>query len=318
MRTALILFLSLALVGLVEAVFQFYRYLSDRRLGELRKRLNVSAGPLQLDSQLLRQGRFAAIPALDAWLSTHWWARRIEHLLEQADSRITVAQFLGFSALGSGVGALSALWVGLLPGIGLTAVGALAPRFVLVGLRRRRSRKLTEQLPEALDMMARSLRAGHGLSAAFELVATEMPEPVAVEFGRAFEEQRLGMALDRVVLEMAARAPDNGDLKIFAVSAVIQKETGGNLAEILGGIASTIRDRYRFFGKLRALTAEARSSAWFVSLMPVAMFLFLALTQPGYVKPLFEVALGRAMFAFGIGVWILGVVWFARLTKFRY
>jgi tight adherence protein B len=177
---------------------------------------------------------------------------------------------------------------------------------------------LSEQLPEALDMMARSLRAGHALSSAFQLVATEMPEPISVEFARAFEEQRLGMPLERAVREMGARAPSNGDLKIFAVSTVIQKETGGNLAEILDGIATTVRERYRFFGKLRALTAEVRISAWLVALIPVALGIFMVLSQPGYMVRLVDNPMGQVILATGVGAWLLGTIWFERLTRFDY
>jgi tight adherence protein B len=145
-----------------------------------------------------------------------------------------------------------------------------------------------------------------------------MPEPISVEFARAFEEQRLGMPLERVVREMAARAPSNGDLKIFAVSTLIQKETGGNLAEILDGIGTTIRERYRFFGKLRALTAEARASAWVVSAMPLVFALFLATSQRSYMAMLIDDPLGRTILTGGIAAWITGVLWFQRLTRFRF
>jgi tight adherence protein B len=117
---------------------------------------------------------------------------------------------------------------------------------------------------------------------------------------------------------MGARAPSNGDLKIFAVSTVIQKETGGNLAEILDGIAATVRDRYRFFGKLRALTAEARVSAWLVALMPLGLAAFMVLSQPKYMVRLIDNPLGQTILAFGVGAWILGTIWFERLTRFDY
>jgi tight adherence protein B len=126
------------------------------------------------------------------------------------------------------------------------------------------------------------------------------------------------MPLERAVREMAARAPSNGDLKVFAVSTLIQKETGGNLAEILDGISHTIRERYRFFGKLRALTAEARASAWFVSLMPIALAVFLTLFQRSYMLKLVDNPLGRTILAAGIGAWAVGAVWVQRLTKFDY
>src|SRR6266568_408784 len=318
MRTALIVLTSLALVAVIEGAFHVLRYVSGRRDGELRRRLQVALGPIRLDSQLLRKGRFATIPALDLWLSTRPWARRLEHLLEQADSRMTVAQLCGFSALGAAAGALSGAFLGPVAGALLAIGGVTAPVGGLLHLRERRSRALSKQLPEALDMMSRSLRAGHALTSAFELVSTEMPEPISVAFTRAFEEQRLGMPLERAVREMAARAPSNGDLKIFAVSTVIQKETGGNLAEILEGMAHTVRERYRFYGKLRALTAEARASAWFVSMMPIVIFGFLASTQPNYLQTFVGTAMGRSIMLFGAGAWMLGVVWFQRLTKFRY
>jgi len=317
MRIALVVLTSLALLGLLEAAIQALGYVSDRRSRDLRRRLQAHEGPLPLDSSLLKQGRFSGIPALDAWLSTRRWARRIEHLLEQADSRMTVAQLCGFSLLGAFLGAMTSWWLGLV-GLAIAGAALVAPVALLVAARERRSRILSEQLPEALDMMARSLRAGHALSSAFQLVAEEMPEPICVEFARAFEEQRLGMPLERAVREMGARAPSNGDLKLFAVSTVIQKETGGNLAEILDGIAATVRDRYRFFGKLRALTAEARVSAWLVALMPIGIAVFMVVTQPDYMGKLVDNSLGQTILAVGVGSWILGTVWFQRLTRFDY
>lgn len=318
MRTAILVITSLAILGLLEAVFHATHYLIGRRSEELRHRLQSQARPVPLGSSLLRQGRFSEIPSLDAWLSGRSWARRMEHLLEQADSRLTVVQLVLFALLGVAAGLVVSFWTGLVPGLLVSAFGALLPFGLLVRARERRSRALSEQLPEALEMMARSLRAGHALSSAFQLVAGEMPEPVNVEFARAFEEQRLGMSLERAVREMAARAPTNGDLKVFAVSAVIQKETGGNLAEILDGIAATVRDRYRFEGKLRSLTAEARITAWFVSAMPLVMGAFFALAAPEYSVRLIDNPAGRSMLAGGVGAWILGVVWFDRLTRFDY
>jgi tight adherence protein B len=318
MRAALIVLTSAALLALAEAAYYVLRWVRGRRSGEIRRRLQSPLGPGRLDPSLLRTGRFASTPALDAWLSSRGWARRLEHLLEQADSRMTVAQLCAFSLLGACAGVLSGFWLGLGPAAIVALVGMAAPPLVLLRARGRRSRALSEQLPEALDMMSRSLRAGHALTSAFQLVATEMPEPISVEFARAFEEQRLGMPLERAVREMAARAPSNGDLKIFAVSTLIQKETGGNLAEILDGIAATVRERYRFFGKLRALTAEARASAWVVSAMPLVMALFLATSQPTYMATLVEDPLGRGILTGGTAAWLLGVVWFQRLTSFRY
>jgi tight adherence protein B len=316
-RTALIVLVSLAVLGLAEGAFHGLRFISDRRGRELRRRLESSGKPLATDALVLRQGRFSSIPSLDAWLSAKPWARRAEHLLEQADSRMTVVQFLGISALGLLGGALSGVWIG---GFGafVGLVAGAAPLALLRAARERRSRLLSAQLPEALDMISRSLRAGHALGSAFQLVASEMPEPISVEFARAREEQHLGMSLARAVREMAARSPSNADLKIFAVSTVIQAETGGNLAEILDGIGRTVRERFQLHGKVRSLTAEARLSAWFVALMPLLLAGILMAMQPDYMTRLVDTAMGRSILAFGTASWLAGVVWFQRLTHFEF
>src|SRR4030095_15369250 len=180
----------------------------------------------------------------------------------------------------------------------LGILGLVAPVFIVVIIRQQRSLKLSEQLPDALDMMSRSLRAGHALPSSFKLVATEMPPPVSIEFARAFEEQNLGMPFERAVVQMTKRAPNNADLKLFAVSVIIQKETGGNLVEIIEKIAETIRSRYRFYGKLRALTAEARVSAWVIGALPFVAGLATFVVNPVYMSLLFTSPLGKMFLAY--------------------
>jgi tight adherence protein B len=195
------------------------------------------------------------------------------------------------------------------------AAGAL-PTLVVYGIREKRSRKLSEQLPDALDMMSRSLRAGHALGSAFKLVATEMPSPVSVEFGRAFEEQNLGVSFERAVAQMTRRAPSNGDLKIFAVSVVIQKETGGNLVEILEKISETIRARYRFYGKLRGLTAEGRVSGIVLGVLPVLTGAALSVINPKYLSALVTTQMmGRGILMYAIISWLIGLLWLRQMGK---
>ncbi|BDG08489.1 type II secretion system F family protein [Anaeromyxobacter paludicola] len=317
MQQLFILLLALALVAVVEAARQAWRYWDDRRSGALRRRLQTLGEGLPGESALLREARFASNPGLDQMLRHTTWAPRLAQLLEQTYSRVTVAQLLGYAAL-SGLAALVA-GVALRLGPFLTilscAGGVCLPFLFLDIARDRRSRKISEQLPEALEMMARSLRAGHAISGSFRIVATEMPEPVSVEFGRAFEEQKLGLSLEQAVLQMAGRAPGNGDLKIFAISTIIQKETGGNLAEILSNIAETIRARYRFQGKLRALTAEGRASALVLGLLPLLMALLLQLINPGYLKPLVADPLGQRILGTACLLWAAGFLWMKQMIR---
>ncbi len=319
MRIALVALCSLAVLAALEAAFYGLRWLADRRAQELRRRLQAIGASGVLDSTLLRRGRVASSAALAAFLGAVPGAQRLARLLEQADSRMTVAQLLALSALLAAGGEVAALLFlrGTPAVIAAPAIGAALPALGALGARERRSRKLSEQLPDALDMMARSLRAGHALPAAFQVVAGEMPAPIAIEFARGFEEQKLGVTLERAVQGMSARAPGNGDLKIFAVSTVIQKETGGNLAEILENIGSTIRERYRFFGKLRALTAEGKASGVVLGALPVGVALLLSVLNPTYLARLFDNARGQTILASAVAAWVVGVVWLHRLTRMQ-
>lgn len=317
MRELLAFLAAVTFVALLEGVRQLLRYTAEKRKDELRRRLRAITDPTTSDEPLLRAGRVARSSALAAFLKKLPTTALLERLVEQADSRFSVAQISAWSLMSAAGGFVVASWLrlGLMLGLAF-AVGALGlPTLLLLAARERRSQKLSEQLPEALDMMSRSLRAGHAFTSAFEVVASEMPEPVAVEFARAFEAQRLGLPVEQAIVQMTERAPGNRDIKIFAVSAVIQKETGGNLAEILGGIAETIRARYRFYGKLRALTAEGRASGLILGSLPIIMAILLRVANPQYMSRLVTDPLGHLFVLFAVVSWGVGVIWLYRLTK---
>src|SRR5258708_4150934 len=271
MRAVLIGVVTFAAVFFLEAVVQTLRFFTDRKEGELKRRLQSLGGPEATKFGLLRAGRLSASPVLDAILRGIPISQRLEDLLEQAEVSITVARLLTYC----GLAALALFTMGLVTAGGplmsliLLPMGAALPILVVSWKRGRRSRKLSEQLPDALDMMGRSLRAGHALSSSFKMVASELPAPISLEFARAFEEQNLGLPFEKAVAQMVKRAPMNRDLKIFAVSVIVQKETGGNLVEIIEKIAETIRQRYRFFGKLDTLTAEGRMSSYILGALPI-------------------------------------------------
>ncbi|ABS28143.1 type II secretion system F family protein [Anaeromyxobacter sp. Fw109-5] len=317
MRELLIAGLALGIFAAVEAIYYGAQFVGDRRRAELRRRLRAIGKAGALDAELLRRGRIARREWAQGLVAPLPWAKSLEQLLEQADSRWTVAQLFAFSSAAAGSGLLLGLVLRL--GLPITIllglmVGA-APFLSVLSARSRRSQKISEQLPEALEMMARSLRAGHALTSAFQVVAGEMPEPVCVEFARSYDEQRLGLSLEQAVLHMAERCPGNSDVKIFAVSAVIQRETGGNLAEILEKISDTIRQRYRFYGKLRALTGEGRASAWVLGLLPFIVALAVSVMNPGYLRTLAENPSGHWIVGYAIVSWAVGIVWLRRLTQ---
>jgi len=165
--------------------------------------------------------------------------------------------------------------------------------------------------------MARSLRAGHALTSSFKMVATEMPTPVCIEFGRAFESQELGMPFEKAVADMTRRAPENQDLKIFALSVIVQKETGGNLVEIIEKIADTVRGREKFQGKLRGLTAEGRMSSYILGALPFVSLLFMLFGNRDYLMPMFEEPVGHYVLAYGIFSWAIGFLWMRKMIKVK-
>lgn len=317
MRSVLIVVVSVASIFMMEALYYTYRYFVDRKEDQLRRRLQSLGTSAQTGVALLRQGKLSQIALLDTILRGVPITERLELLLEQAEMGMTVARLLTYSALAA-VGGFS---LGLVTGVGpllsltLVPIGAVVPFMLVLMARDRRSRKLSEQLPDALDMMARSLRAGHALASSFKMVANEMPQPINVEFARAFEEQNLGMPFERAVAQMTKRAPGNRDLKIFAVSVIVQKETGGNLVEIIEKIADTIRARYRFYGRLQTLTAEGRMSSYILGALPIMTGLFIAFTNMPYVSILFSEKLGNMILGYAFISWLLGFIWMGRMAK---
>jgi tight adherence protein B len=307
---------ALAVVALFEGLYHTLGFFAERRREELRRRLQTLGGSEVGRLSLLRQGKLASLPFLDDLLRGVPVLERLETMLDQAQVSITVAQLLTYSGLAAAAGAVLGFVAARLMGaLGLALLGALMPLLVVSSIRAKRARKLSEQLPDALDMMARSLQAGHALTSAFKLVASEMPSPIAVEFGRAFEEQNLGVSFERAVLQMTARAPQNPDLKIFAVSVIVQKETGGNLVEILEKIAETIRARYRFYGKVRGLTAEGRVSGIVLGILPIGTALLMTILNPSYLAPLVASPLGRNILLYAVVSWIVGLFWLHQMAK---
>jgi tight adherence protein B len=318
-KEILIGLVAVAVVAMFEGLIHTFRFFADKQGEELRRRLQTLGGTESAGMTLLRQGKLAANSAIDSILRGIPLAERLEMLIEQAQMDVTVARLMTYSGLAGILGAAVGFLL-LAPAVApvLAALGLFSPVFVVWAVRQQRSVKLSEQLPDALDMMSRSLRAGHALASSFKLVAAEMPAPVSIEFARAFEEQNLGMPFERAVVQMTRRAPNNGDLKLFAVSVIIQKETGGNLVEIIEKIAETIRSRYRFFGKLRALTAEGRVSAVVIGVLPFVAGGAAFVVNPEYVSALFDKPLGHMFLMHALGSWLFGVFLLRKTAQVDY
>ena len=299
-----------------EAVYFLIRYSSEKERVRLRQRLRRVGQPG--GGSLVKERRIARSAGLASLLRLFPVTTQMERMLLQTDLSWTVAQVIGMSLLLSVVigGALGFFFpaMPLFSALGVVA-GLAVPLVIVIASRNKRDKDITKQMPDALDMMARSLRAGHGISAGFKLVAEEMPPPIAVEFGRCFEEHNMGVDFRDAVQHMTERAPKNMDLKLFAVSLVIQAETGGNLAEILEKIGVTIRERYKFFGKLRALTAEVKVSASLISATPFVFAALITASRPEYLLPLMTTTTGRMMLAAAVGLWVVGWILIRSLSR---
>ncbi|MCH8922898.1 MAG: type II secretion system F family protein [Planctomycetes bacterium] len=226
-------------------------------------------------------------------------------LFEQADTSLTVTRFVAISA-GVGAGGFVValvLGMGLLVAPVLGAMTAALPLMWVLFRRKRRLAKFGQQLSDALELIARALRSGHSLAAAMELVATEMSEPISTEFSQVYEEQNLGVTIDDALDGMTHRVP-NLDLKFFATAVILQRQTGGDLAEILDKIGELIRERYKILGQVQALTGEGRLSGIVLLALPPVLFLAVYRLNPEYASVLFTDPMGKKMLA-GAGLSML-------------
>jgi tight adherence protein B len=253
---------------------------------------------------------------LDALLRKLGIAERVERLISHAGSEMSLSALFGWS-LGTAAAAalLVSLFFPLKPFIWAGAcAGLIAPVWLLRIRRGRRLSKFTDALPEAVDLMARSLRAGHAVGAAIEIVAEQGAQPLAGEFDRVFQQQRFGLRFRDALLEMADRVP-SPDLHFLITAILVQRETGGDLPDILDRTSEVIRERVRIGGEVRVHTAQGRLTGWILSLLPLALLFLINLIDPGYSKLLFHDPTGLKMLYLGGGLMVTGAFVISRIVK---
>ena len=236
---------------------------------------------------------------------------------EQADANIKPSALFGIS-VGLGVlGAALSVWA---VNIYVAPVGALMcfslPWLWLYVKRASRLKAFAGQLPDAMELIARALRAGHSLAAGMHVVAEEMPAPICKEFGRVYEEQNLGIPLEEALKGMCDRVP-NLDLKFFVTSVAIQRQTGGDLAEILDRIGHVIRERFKILGQVKALTAEGRLSGVVLIALPIGLFLMMMYMKPDYIELLWKDPMGIKMSVAAIVLMIIGSIAIKKIVDIK-
>ena len=244
--------------------------------------------------------------------------RNLSLLFEQADTTLTPAKFFAVSAGMGLAGAVAGAATGINPAIipAFTILAGVLPLLWLVMRRRRRLRKFAKQLPDALELIARALRAGHSLASGFNLVADEMSAPIGVEFQRCYEEQNLGIALDDALRSLTDRVP-NLDLKFFATAVILQRQTGGDLAEVLKNIGGMVRARIRLQQHVRAITAEGRLVGRILLGLPVVFFCVLYVINPKYAQVLLNTPEGRWLSATAVLLQVLGMLTIRKIVAVK-
>jgi tight adherence protein B len=267
-------------------------------------------------AQMLREKYLRNLNPFERVLETLPGMNQLALLIEQSGRNIPAHRLVLLSvALGASGGVLSWLYTKN-PYISAAATLFFAAiPFLKINLdRSNRLAKFEEQLPEAMDIMVRALKAGHPFSETLKLVSEEMEPPISTEFGITFADINYGLNVKQAFLNLLERIP-NITLMTVVIAVIVQRETGGNLAETLANISSIVRGRFRFARKVKTLSAEGRMSAWILALVPFVLFLGLMVTSPDYLEPLISEPEGIRIIAIGFILIVIGIFWLRRILR---
>jgi tight adherence protein B len=267
-------------------------------------------------ASILKRQMIGALPILDRLAAGMRWGGRLSGLINQSGSHVGVSSVvLMCVGLGLVVGIIAAVasrvpWA-VLPG---ALAGASVPILVLMHKRTRRRGRFEEQFPEALDLLSRAIRAGHAFTTAMGMVADEAPDPIGPEFKKTFEEQNFGIALKDALNNLGDRMP-LVDVRFFVTAVLIQRETGGNLAEILDTLSHVVRERFKILRQVRVHTAHGRMTGYVLMALPAALALALSVINPEHMNVLFTEHMGRLMILGTIILQATGYVWIRQVVK---
>ena len=307
---------------LVLGAYVLATHSTDQKRSRLQKRLSEallhSAHTEDVDVVLARSELMSEIPWMNRTLISMQSALQLKRMLDQADLHITPSRLLMFSFMSGLLGALAAsvltVFIPLMIMAGLAT--ASLPLIHVWWRRKKRFDAFLEHLPDTLDLMSRALSAGHAFPESLHMVSQEMPEPIATEFRKAYEEQNLGLSLKLALENLTQRMPLL-DLKMCVTAIMIQRETGGNLAEILEKVAYTIRERFRILGDLKTLTTSSRMSAWLLCGLPIFVALVVTVMNPEYMSVLWKDQRGHYLIAAAMFLQISGMLIVRKILQIK-
>jgi tight adherence protein B len=316
-----IVFVFIAAFFALEALYYWWSARFGAESTRLKRRI-ASIANHDLDRSdydgILKNRYAAQSDSYNQFLINLPFVNKLDELLMQSGKLWTVAKLFRIS----GIAMIVAFVLGMVLNFNFSLLLPIAfaaaslPLVYLFRAREQRFRKFEEQLPEAIDSICRSLRAGHAFTSAFSLVGQEMADPIAAEFRIAMEENNLGMSINDAMHNLAKRVPLT-DLRFFVIAVLVQRETGGNLAEILGNISTIVRDRFKLLRHIRVLTAEGRLSALILALMPFIMVALLSALNPTYAPTLFSTPTGQYFIKVGLVMMLIGIIWMRNIVNIK-
>jgi tight adherence protein B len=309
------LFVVYALYVITSRKSDAKRRLLDERLAEA---IRSSAHSTDVEVQLAREELLSEIPWLNRSLLKLEVTSGLKRMIDQADLHITVMRLVLFAGTAAALGFLAASMVTVSLPLKLLfgLIAGAFPFLHVIAKRKKRMKKFLQLLPDALDLMSRGLSAGHAFTEALQMVSSEMPEPIATEFRKTYDEQNLGLSLKLALENMVQRIPLL-DLRMCVTAIMIQRETGGNLSELLEKVAHTIRERFRIMEDLKTLTLSSRWSAWLLCALPIFLAVYMSVMNPTYMEVLWRDPRGHNLLFLAATMQILGMLMVQKIMKIK-
>lgn len=313
-----VLVLFFAVVFFLEGGYLVWNAYKGPEARRIERRLQAISAVANPQTALRKKRLLSTLPRLERVLLQIPRIALLDRVIVQSGLNLTVARLLGLMLFSMLAGTVLALLLNLPNGVvPLMAMAAVAvPVLYVRTVRRKRSEQIEQQLPEALDLIGRALRAGHAFSGALYMVGTEMTGPIANEFHMVSDEIGYGIPAQEAMTNLASRVP-SGDVRYFVVAVLIQHETGGNMAELLGNISRLIRERMKLVASVRVLSAEGRLSAWILTLLPFVIGLVLQQVNPTFLSVLWTDPMGMRMVGVALTLMGLGILIMWRVIKIR-
>jgi tight adherence protein B len=320
MLLSVLVFLIVAggIIGGYYAVTELPGILAARRLDRRLREVSSTAGPIDDGSEdsILKRTASGPLPGVDKLLAKTGAGSWLTHLIEQSGARVAPGAIVLTSILLAAAGAfIASLFADQVIALPLAAIfGGIGPYAWLVHRRGSRLKKFEERFPEALDLMSRAIRAGHAFQTALGMVGDELPEPVGPEFKKTFDQQNYGLPLRDALNELSERVAIL-DVRFFVTAVLIQRETGGNLSEILDNLAHVVRERFKIRRQIRVHTAHGRFTGYVLLALPAALAVALSFINPEHMQLLFKEHMGQMMLGGAIVMQAVGFIWIRQIIK---